>query len=109
MSRSGSPRTPHQTPVPYPVANRPQAFAASALLQLTTSILGLAPDAPNGRLLIVRPRLPHWLDTVRVSGLKVGEATIDLNFERRGSRTAVEVLGIDGNVEVIRAAAWPSR
>jgi glycogen debranching enzyme len=106
---SGAPRAAHQAPVPYPVACRPQAFAAAALPYLLTSVLGLAPDAPHGRLSIVRPRLPFWLDFVRVSGLRVGEVTLDLIYHRRRSRTIVEVIGQTGPLEIVQTDSWPVR
>lgn len=106
---SGSPRSAHHAPVPYPVACRPQAFAAAALPSLLTSILGLAPDAPHGRLYVVRPRLPFWLDFVRLSGVRVGEGTVDLIYHRRGSRTVVELIGRTAPVELVRARRWPQR
>ena len=104
---SGAPRSAHLAPVPYPVACRPQAFAAAALPFLLTSILGLAPDAPHGRLYVVRPQLPFWLDFVRLSGLRVGEASLDLIYHRRGSRTVVEVIGQTAPLEVVRTTRWP--
>ncbi|MEX0800874.1 MAG: glycogen debranching N-terminal domain-containing protein [Dehalococcoidia bacterium] len=106
---SGTPRAAHQAPVPYPVACRPQAFAAAALPYLLTSVLGLAPDAPQGRLSIVKPRLPFWLDFVRVSGLRVGEVTLDLIYHRRRSRTIVEVIGQTGPLEIVQTDRWPAR
>jgi glycogen debranching enzyme len=105
---SGAPRSAHHTPVPYPVACRPQAFAAAALPFLLASVLGLAPDAPKGRLYVVRPRLPFWLDFVRMSGLRVGEAAVDLIYHRRGSRTVVEVIGQTAPLEVIQTKRWPA-
>jgi glycogen debranching enzyme len=104
---SGAPRSAHHTPVPYPVACRPQAFAAAALPSLLTSILGLAPDAANGRLYIVRPRLPYWLDFVRLSGLRVGQVTVDLIYHHRGSRTVAEVIGKTAPLKVIQTRRWP--
>ena len=106
---SGSPRSAHHEPVPYPVANRPQAFAAAALPSLLTSILGLVPDAPHGKLYVVRPRLPFWLDFVRLAGLRVGEGTVDLIYNRRGSRTVVEVIGKTSPVELVQTRRWPWR
>ena len=106
---SGSPRSAHHAPVPYPVACRPQAFAAATLPSLLTSILGLVPDAPHGRLYVVRPRLPFWLDFVRLSGLRVGEGTVDLIYHRRGSRTVVELIGKTSPVELIQTPRWPWR
>jgi hypothetical protein len=67
------------------------------------------PDAPNGRLYIVKPRLPFWLDFVRASGLRVGEARLDLIYHRRRSRTVVEVIGQAGPIEVVRTERWPTR
>jgi glycogen debranching enzyme len=106
---SGSPRSAHHEPVPYPVACRPQAFAAAAPLSLLTSILGLAPDAPHGRLYIVRPRLPFWLDFVRLTGVHVGDGTVDLIYHRRASRTVVEVIGKTSPVELVQTRRWPTR
>ncbi len=106
---SGSPRSAHHAPVPYPVACRPQAFAAATLPSLLTSILGLVPDASRGRLYVVRPRLPFWLDFVRLSGLRVGEGTVDLIYHRRGSRTVVELIGKTSPMELIQTPRWPWR
>jgi len=106
---SGSPRSAHHAPVPYPIACRPQAWAAAALPSLLTSILGLAPDASHGRLYVVRPRLPFWLDFVRLSGLRVGQGTVDLIYHRRGSRTVVEVIGKTAPLEVMQTRRWPWR
>lgn len=104
---SGAPRSAHHVPVPYPVACRPQAFAAAALPYLLTSILGLAADAPNERLYVVRPRLPFWLDFVRVTGLRVGEGSVDLIYHRRRTRTVAEVIGRTAPIEVVKTDRWP--
>jgi glycogen debranching enzyme len=93
---SGSQRSAHHEPVPYPVACRPQAFAAATMPSVLGSILGLVPDAPHGRLYSVKPRLPFWLDFVRVCDLRVGAGSIDLFYHRRGTRTMVEVIGCHG-------------
>ena len=74
---------------------------------MLTSILGLAPQANDNRLCVVKPRLPFWLDFVRVSGLRVGEQEVDLLYERKGSRTAVKVTGGAGKLEVVQTDRWP--
>jgi glycogen debranching enzyme len=74
---AGSARTTYSAPVPYPVACRPQAWAAGSFPLILQAILGLRPNAPNGELLIVRPRLPHWLETVQLRGLRVGKGEVD--------------------------------
>lgn len=104
---SGSPRSAHHAPVPYPVACRPQAWAAAALPLILQAILGLRPNAPADELFIVRPRLPFWLEFVRLSGLRVGQSEVDLLYRRRGDRTRVQVLSVRGPLKVLRATVWP--
>jgi glycogen debranching enzyme len=103
---AGSARTTYSTPVPYPVACRPQAWAAGSFPLILQAILGLRPNAPAGELLIVRPRLPHWLETVQVRGLRVGKGEVDLSYRRRGRRTMVDVLHAR-RVKVRHATRWP--
>jgi glycogen debranching enzyme len=104
----GEERSGHHPPVPYPVACRPQAWAAGALPLVTQAVLGLCPDAPGKRLLIVRPCLPHWLTMATIGRLKVGEAECDLCYERRGDETRVQVLGTRGDLAVSVVDNWPA-
>lgn len=104
---SGAPRQAHQAPVPYPIACRPQAFAAAALPFILTSILGLAPRAPRNQLFVVRPRLPGWLEYVHVSGLRLGSGRVDLAYRRKGRGIQVEVLNKSAGLEVVRLDRWP--
>jgi glycogen debranching enzyme len=90
-------------PVPYPSANAPQAWSASALIQLVQVMLGLYPFAPLGVLAIVRPRLPHWLPAITVRGLRVGRATVDLRFDRRPDGSAGWRSRTHGRLVVIAA------
>lgn len=103
---AGSARTTYSAPVPYPVACRPQAWAAGSFPLILQAILGLRPNAPAGELLIVRPRLPHWLETVQVRGLRVGKGEVDLSYRRRGRRTMVDVLHAR-RVKVRTVGLWP--
>jgi glycogen debranching enzyme len=70
------------TPLPYPGAQSPQAWSASATVQLLQVMLGLYPFAPARVLGLVRPRLPAWLSSVTLRGLRVGDARLALRFER---------------------------
>ena len=103
----GEARTPHHAPVPYPVACRPQAWAAGAFPMLLQATLGLCPDAPNKELKIIRPHLPYWLESVQIKGLRVGQGHVDLLFQRRRRRTQVEVLDASGNLKVTFPNRWP--
>jgi glycogen debranching enzyme len=99
---AGFGRTEFDVPVPYPVACRPQAWAAGAIPFLLTEALGLRADALERRLAIHRPVLPGWLHRVEITGLRVGGARVDLLFERtRGTdHVALSDARVDGDLEV---------
>ncbi len=92
------------TPTLYPRANSPQAWSASAAVQLVQALLGLYPLAPARVLALVRPRLPAWLPELQLTGLRVGDAVISLRFwlDRRG-RTRHEVTHREGTLHVTAA------
>jgi glycogen debranching enzyme len=75
-------------PVPYPAANAPQAWSASALVQLVQIMLGLYPFAPLRMLAVIRPRLPACAPDVSLTDLRVGSAVVDLRFRRRPDGSA---------------------
>jgi glycogen debranching enzyme len=98
---AGIGRDEYELPVHYPIACHPQAWAAGTLPYLLQALLGLEPDAFGRRLSIVRPRLPASIPDVRLEGLRVGEATVGLQFTRGRDGTAhVKVGPIDGTLEV---------
>ena len=103
----GEARSAHHAPVPYPVACRPQAWAAGALPMILHAILGLCPGTSGSELLIVRPQLPHWLESVQIRGLRVGRGAVDLLFRRRAAKTTVEVQHVAGGIRVVRRNRWP--
>jgi glycogen debranching enzyme len=57
-------------PVPYPTANRPQAWAAATPILLLRVILGLEPDRERAALVsrCIEP-LPAWLEGTRLQGV----------------------------------------
>ncbi len=87
-------------PVPYPVACSPQAWSAAAPLFIVRTMLGLRPDAAAHSLELVRPHLPTWLGKLTLTGLRVGDASLDLLFHRWRGSTAAEVLRRDGQLDV---------
>ena len=84
-------------PVQYLGANVPQAWAAGSVFSLMKALLGLVPDAPNGKLYI-DPSLPGWLPDLTVLDLRVGRHRLDINFRREGERTKFKVLRGDPSV-----------
>ncbi len=98
---AGFAQSDYSTPVRYPVACHPQAWAAGAVPFLIETGLGLEPDAFEHRLRIVRPLLPSFVDRLEVKRLQVGKARVDLSFERQGDGTVrCQVLHVDGQLDV---------
>ena len=106
---AGFSREEFDEPVPYPVACQPQAWAAGSIPFLLKWGLGLSPDALEKRLAIVRPSLPRWLNRVEVTGLALGDARIDLVFERAGEHVTLADAHIDGDAEVVLEIAADRR
>ena len=91
-------------PIPYPNACSPQAWSASSVVQMVQVMLGLYPFAPLHVLSLVRPRLPIWLPEVRLRNLRVGRATVDLQFKRNADGSAShKILRKDGNLLIVPA------
>ncbi len=103
----GDARSAHNSPVPYPVACRPQSWAAGTIPMLTQAMLGLKAEAPEKRLRIVNPRLPAWLNSVQVRNLRVGGGSVTLQYRRNGRTTNVEVQKVTGDIDVIVSKRWP--
>jgi len=97
---AGFSRTEHPTPISYPAACIPQAWAAGTVPFMLQSMLGIEPNAVASRLRIVRPTLPDWLGTVTVRGLRVGPAIVDLGFAPEDATTRVTVLRQEGALTV---------
>ncbi len=93
---AGLQRTPSGFPVQYVGANVPQAWAAGSVFMTLQAMLGLGPDAPNGRLW-VDPALPAWLPDLMLLGLRLGRHSFDIRFWREDGATAYEVLHGDAS------------
>lgn len=104
---SGDPRELRLVPTPFPVASRPQAWAAASLPYVMATLLGLRPRGPR-ELAIVRPILPPGVEWVRVRNLRFHGAAIDLTFRRGDARVAVEVDDVRGQIDIVLSDSWPS-
>jgi glycogen debranching enzyme len=100
---SGHARTADQPfPALYPQGNSPQAWSASTLFLIVQAMLGVYPYAPL-HTLFVDPHLPAWLPSVTLHGLRVGDAAVDLIFQRdEDGRTDYRILDKCGTLHVIR-------
>jgi glycogen debranching enzyme len=90
-----------QRPVAYPVACSPQAWASGAPFLLLQAMLGISATAPENTLLVKKPHLPPWLDTVELHNLRVGRSTISVVFRRQGETTGFSLLEKEGNLRVL--------
>jgi glycogen debranching enzyme len=99
----GFPRRKGEGPTLYPVACAPQAWSAGAVFLLLQACLGLQISASEGRALFASPMLPPFLEDVRVEGLRVGSARVDLELHRHPDDVGVQVLRRDGDVSVVVA------
>ncbi|WP_027166069.1 glycogen debranching N-terminal domain-containing protein [Mesorhizobium sp. WSM3224] len=97
---AGFPRADFQTPVHYPVACHPQAWAAGAAPFLLTACLGLEPDGFANKLRIVRPRMPGFVNRIELRGLRVGKGSADLEFRRTDDGAEVDILQTSGQLTV---------
>ncbi len=99
---AGFRRDKYNVPVHYPVANHPQAWAAGSIPYLVQVFLGLAPEACDRRLRVVRPILPDFVDWLEVRGLRVGDASADLKFFRMpDGHAGMHVIHVDGDLDIV--------
>ncbi len=96
----GFAREPGMGPVRYPVACRPQAWSAASVFALVKTVLGIDVRGFERRLVLSSPRVPPWLDWIRVVGLRVGSASVSFVARRSPHGAAIEVLEKHGDASV---------
>jgi glycogen debranching enzyme len=97
----GYERAAENSPVRYPVACSPQAWATGTLFQLLQLIINIVPDAANNCVRVIHPVLPESINCLSLKDLRVGSTVIDLEFERSGGTTACRVAKKRGNLKVV--------
>ncbi|MEA2604030.1 MAG: hypothetical protein QOF89_5022 [Acidobacteriota bacterium] len=94
-------RRPHEGPTLYPVACAPQSWAAASVFLLLQACLGLTLDGAGKRISFERPELPPQLDRLALRQLRVGDAEVDVVFQRYGKDVALHIERREGEVEVV--------
>ncbi len=89
-----------EPPIAYPVACLPQAWAAGSVFMMMQAALGVGVDALTGAVDIDDPHLPPGIEHLVLSNLKVGEAVVDLAFDRMDGHTVVTPRNRRGDVRV---------
>jgi glycogen debranching enzyme len=69
-------------PVPYRMANVPQAWAAGSVMQMVRILLGLEPDLPDRRIYL-DPALPAWCSRLELRRLHLGNRQVRISVERK--------------------------
>lgn len=91
-------------PVRYAVACAPQAWAAASMYSMIQSMLNITPDAPRRLLSIKSPKLPPFMNMLQINNLKVGSASVDLEFRNTGNGlVTVDVRNREGELEILVA------
>jgi glycogen debranching enzyme len=98
---AGLPRKEFAVPVPYRMANVPQAWSAGCVLQMVRVLLGLEPDLPAGRI-YVDPALPPWCPSFEFSKLRLGAHEVSLSVRRAEDGTSSFDAETTSGLEVVR-------
>jgi glycogen debranching enzyme len=88
-------------PTLYPIACSPQAWSSGAVFLLVQACLGASVQGARNRILFDRPYLPEGIPQLWIKGLRSGNASVDLFFERRNDAVRVEVTDQQGDIEVV--------
>ena len=99
----GFPRRSNAGPTAYPLACAPQAWSAASVYALLASVLGISFVPSERQIRFFRPALPSWLSEVRLTNLRLGEASIDLALRRDGSAVSSDVTRREGSIEIVMA------
>ena len=86
-------RSPGEPPVGYPVACLPQAWSSGAAFMALQASLGVTIDALNRVIRIDRPALPGEIERLALREVAVGDARVDVLFERLGDRVTAAPIG----------------
>jgi glycogen debranching enzyme len=97
---AGLPKDEFAVPVPYRMANVPQAWAAGCVLHMVRILLGLEPDIPARRIYL-DPALPGWCSRLEVRKLRLGRHEVRLSVERKADGRH-EIQADAPGLEVVR-------
>jgi glycogen debranching enzyme len=91
-------------PTSYPVACMPQAWSSAAIFAMLGATLGITFDAEAGRILLVRPTLPDWMDELRLTNLRLRDSSADIVLRRSDGAAALYVTRREGPIEIVLVA-----
>lgn len=87
-------------PTLYPVACSPQAWSAGAAYLFVNACLGMTFSVANKTVRFSKPHLPSFLDEIKLEGLRIRDASMNLKVRRSSTGVRVEVLDSDREARV---------
>jgi glycogen debranching enzyme len=96
----GFPRRPNEGPTLYPVACSPQAWASAAVFGMLQACLGLDFHPGGPEVSLRAPRLPEFIQWMKVNRLSVRGHGVDLLLQRYRNNVGIEVMRKDSEMEV---------
>jgi glycogen debranching enzyme len=97
----GFERQPGQAPTHYPVACAPQAWASGAVFMLVQAMLGLEFEPHRPRVHLRGPRLPPWINWLKIRGLRHGSGELDFHVHRYDSQISASIERRVGRIELV--------
>jgi glycogen debranching enzyme len=89
------------TPVPYPAACRPQAWASASALLMLRTLLVVEADVPHGTVTL-RPLSPLPCARISLTGLRIGDGTIDVTVDEGAVSVQLHDTGVKVAIEAPR-------
>lgn len=90
-----------ESPTAYPVACSPQAWSVAAVFLLIQGCLRLTFDAHNKKLTLYKPMLPDYIKHIRVSNLRFGNESFELEMIRYEHDLGIHLIKKPAGWEII--------
>jgi len=98
---AGLPKKEFAVPVPYRMANVPQAWSAGCVVQMVRILLGVEPDLAAGRVYL-DPALPPWCPSFELGNLRLGRHELRLSVQRQEDGTCLVDADATHGLEIVR-------
>ncbi len=92
-----------RSPILYPVACAPQAWASGSMLHILSSLLGLRIDAASRTITLKSPRLPASVGAITIRRLRAGGGSADFVLKKKYRSVIADVTESRGGAKVIMA------
>ncbi|MGD9852617.1 MAG: glycogen debranching N-terminal domain-containing protein [Nitrospirales bacterium] len=90
-----------ESPILYPVACAPQAWAAGAVFLLLQACLGLSFQGDDRKIRFTNPYLPEFLPALQIKNLRMGKYSVDMELTRTNSDVMINVTRKEGDLNVV--------